>query len=100
MRSRRRISCGDVRSNTRAAPSIRREQAFLLKFGVRARHRIGRDTQIARELPYRRQTIPCAKFSAFDEPAELIHYLLEGRQIRIDREEKFFHDAVRDKWSR
>lgn len=82
-----------ARSHTRAASPVGRKQAFLLKFGIRARHRVGCDAEITGQLPYRRQTLACAQFTAIDEAAELFQNLLERREIGIDREEKLFHNT-------
>lgn len=50
MGSCRFIAGAYARSNASAATPIARDQAFLLQLGVRARHRIGSDAEIAGQL--------------------------------------------------
>lgn len=91
--SRRFIAGAYVRSDAGAATPIGRDQAFLLQFGVRARHRIGSHAQITSQLAHGGQRVTCPQLAAFYEAAELIHDLLKRCEIGIDREEQFLQDV-------
>lgn len=82
-----------ARSDAGAAAPIRRNQAFLLQFGVCARHGVGSDAEIACQLAYGGQCIAGAQFATFYQAAKLIHDLLKRREIRIDCEIQLAHDA-------
>lgn len=83
--SRRFITAAYARSDASAATPIGHNQAFLLQFGVRARHRIGCDAEIACQLTHGWQRVTCAQLAALYEVTELVHDLLERREIGIDR---------------
>jgi len=85
--SRRFIAGAHARGDTGAPTPVGRDQAFLLQFGIRARHRIGSDAKIACQLTHGGQRVACAQLAAFYEAAELIHDLLKRCEIGIDREE-------------
>ena len=85
--SRRFITSAHTRSDAGAATPVGRNQAFLLQFGVRARHRIGSDAEIACQLTHGGQRVACTQLAVFYEATELIHDLLKRCEIRIDREE-------------
>lgn len=94
--ARRCIACRHVESDPGAAPPIGREQPFFLQFGVRARYRIGRDTEVAGELAYGRENVTRTQVAAGDETAKLLHNLLEWREVGIDRKKNLAHDAETD----
>lgn len=83
---RRFITDTHAQGDTSAATPVRCNQTFLLQFGIRARHGIGSDAEIARQLTYGGQRVAGAQLAAFYKAAKLIHDLLKRRVIRIDRE--------------
>jgi len=91
--SRRFIAGAHVRSDAGAATPAGRNQAFLLQFGVRARHRIWSDAEIACQLAHGGQRVAGTQLTAFYEVAELIHDLLKRCEIRIDREKQIAHEV-------
>jgi len=91
--SRRFIASAHARSDAGAATPVGRNQTFLLQFGVRTRHRIGSNAEIACQLTHGGQRIARPQLAAFYEAAELIHDLLKRCQIGIDREEQLLQDV-------
>lgn len=96
MRSRRLIVGPYAGGNARAPTAVGDHQAFGLELGICAGNRVRGDAEIARQLPDGRKCIACPQFTALDEVTELIHDLLERREIRIDYEEKIGHGVDED----
>ena len=91
--SRRFIASAHARSDAGAATPVGHNQALLLQFGVRARHRIGSDAEVTCQLTHGGQRVACAQLAAFYKAAELIHDLLKRCEIGIDRKEQFPQDV-------
>jgi tetratricopeptide (TPR) repeat protein len=89
------VAGGDELRHARAAAPVGDDPAPVLQFRVRARDRIGRHVEIARQLPHRGQHAARRKLAALDQRAHLLDDLRVRRRllIRIDRDERISHRA-------